>query len=119
MVSQYVPYTIKFFEECMQLQQIKHGNSLIHRLTPGKPKLTPIIYFTNMISVSPVTQSKGDTFSVVIDYKTERNFLKLQIRTDQTSAIAIKDILAYHRVPLSTQEQFALRNASRRRSVFF
>ena len=44
MVSQYVPYTIKFFEECMQLQQIKHGNSLIHRLTPGKPKLTPIIY---------------------------------------------------------------------------
>ena len=56
----------------------------------------PLLYsiqFTNMISVSPVTPSKGDTFSVVIDYKTERNFLKLQIRTDQTSATAIKGML--------------------------
>ena len=122
MVSQYVPYTIKLNETSMSLTQNKqHRLNAINRLTPGKTKLKPLIFvsficyistrelfyfqFSNMISVTDPFPSKNTSHCLIIDYKTERTFQKLQLKTDVKACEHIRDILVSHRVPIQSEQR--------------
>ena len=56
---QYIPYTIKFGDECMELISQKSTTGLMNRLTP-KPKLKPIIYvsFCDKLQIKTYKQIK-------------------------------------------------------------
>ena len=71
-----------------------------------------------MISVSDIRPSGKNTFQLVIDYKTDRMFQKLELRSDRPSISAIRDKLLYHRVQLQS-DSTSIRNSQRRKSVFF
>ena len=67
-----------------------------------------------MISVTEPFQSKNTSHCLIIDYKTERTFQKLQLKTDLKGCEQIRDILISHRVAIQSEQ--SQRNQRRRQS---
>lgn len=99
------------------LNHFVHGGIFVPLCTNWLSKIffhLCFVQFSNMISVTEPFQSKNTSHCLIIDYKTERTFQKLQLKTDLKGCQQIRDILISHRVAIQSEQ--SQRNQRRRQS---